>query len=328
VTEKSVLQKLVPDPVLSAFELPLRARFYPFGFPLELHTNSAHVIQAAQEGWGEFTRQFDAPSVRIHLGVAAGSNTQIPPESVFRSREHLMFFAADSENFMVCDFKQNFAFGWINELVAADHGVVRYRFLTAAGLTLIEQQSCASLHCGLVVRNGSGVALMGDSFAGKSTLSYACTRAGWTYVSDDGVLLVRDRSDRYSVGDPYAIRLREDTGRLFPELQDRIPCKRPNGKIGIEIFTRELPIQTTPGCSIDHIVFLNRNESGQARIRRYPKDEALTWCERYVTFGARETREAQIRCYERLMTAGVWEMRYSNLDDAISRLEQLVDSGG
>jgi hypothetical protein len=28
------------------------------------------------------------------------------------------------------------------------------------------------------------------------------------------------------------------------------------------------------------------------------------------------------------MTAGIWEMRYSDLDDAISRLEQLVDSGG
>jgi hypothetical protein len=328
MTEKSVLQTVLPDPVLSAFDLPLRARFYPFGFPLDLATNSAHVIQAAEEGWGQFTQQFDATPVRMHLGVAASSNAQMPTDSVFRSREHLMFFAADSENFMVCDFKQNFAFGWINELVAADHGVVRYRFLTAAGLTLIEQQSGASLHCGLVVRNGSGVALMGDSFAGKSTLSYACARAGWTFVSDDGVQLVRDRSDRYSVGDPYAIRLREDAGRLFPELQDRMPVKRPNGKIGIEIFTSELPIQSAPGCSIDHIVFLNRNEPGPARIRRYPKDEALSWCERYVTFGARETREAQIRCYERLMTAGIWEMRYSDLDDAISRLEQLVDSGG
>ena len=319
---------VLPDPVLSAFELPFRATYYPFGFPLALATNSRHVIEAAAEGWGQFTRQFDAAPVRIHLGVAPSQNTQLPPQSNFRSREHLMFFVADAENFMVCDFKQNFGFGWTTEAVAADHALVRYRFLTAAGLTLIEQQSGASLHCGLVVRNGRGVALFGDSFAGKSTLSYACARAGWTYVSDDGTLLVRNRSDRYAVGDPHAIRLREEARPLFPELQGRMPITRPNGKIGIEIFTRELPIQTAPGCSIDHIVFLNRNEPGPARIRRYSKDDALRWCERYVTFGVREVREAQYRCYERLMSAGIWEMHYSDLEDAVVRLERLVDSGG
>jgi hypothetical protein len=327
MAEKSVLEMVLPDPVLSSFDLPLRSRFYPFGFPLDLATNSDHVMEAATEGWGHFAPRFDAAAVRLHLAVAPGSDAPLPPQSMVRSREHLMFYVANSENFMVCDFKQNFGFGWTTESIAADHAVIRYRFLTAAGLTLIEQQSGASLHCGLVVRNGRGVGLMGDTFAGKSTLSYACARAGWTYVSDDGVLLVRDRSDRYAMGDPYAIRLREDATRFFPELEDRVPITRGNGKVGLEIFTSELPIRRTPGCSIDHIVFLNRNEPGQARIRRYPKDEALEWCGRYVTFGARETRESQLRCYQRLLSAGIWEMRYSDLDDAVARLEQLVDSG-
>jgi len=328
MSEKSILEMVLHDPVLSAFELPLCERFYPFGFPLDLETNSAHVMEAAHEGWGEFIQQFDAPPVRLQLAVAPSSNTALPQQPVVRSREHLMFFVADHENFMVCDFQKHFGFGGATELAAADHGLIRYRFLTAGGLTLIEQQSAASLHCGLVIRNGSGVALLGDSFAGKSTLSYACARAGWTFVSDDGVLLVRDRSDRYAAGDPYAFRLREDASRLLPELRDRMPIARPNGKLGIEIFTRDLAIQTAPGCSIDHLVFLNRNEPGPARLRHYPKDEAFGWCERYVTFGMKEDREAQIRCYERLMTAGVWELRYTDLDDAVARLEQLVDSGG
>jgi hypothetical protein len=327
MAEKSILEMVLPDPVLSALDLPLRARFYPFGFPLDLATNSDHVMQAAVEGWGQFTAQFDATPARLDLAVAAGSRAPLPPQSIVRSREHLMFYIANSENFMVCDFKQNFGFGWTTEAIAADHGVIRYRFLTAGGLTLIEQQSGASLHCGLVVRNGRGVALMGDTCAGKSTLSYACARAGWTFVSDDGALLVRDRADRYAAGDPFAIRLREDARRFFPELEDRAPVTRGNGKTGIEIFTSELPIQRMPGCSVDHIVFLNRNEPGPARIRRYPKDDALDWCGRYVTFGTRETRESQLRCYQRLLNAGIWEMRYNDLDDAVARLEQLVDSG-
>jgi hypothetical protein len=242
MSEKSILEIALPDPVLSAFELPLCQRFYPFGFPLDLATNSAHVMEAASEGWGDFIQQFDTPPVRLQLAVARSGNTGLPQQPVVRSREHLMFFVADAENFMVCDFEKHFGFGWTTEFAATDHGLIRYRFLTAGGLTLIEQQSGASLHCGLVVRNGRGIALMGDSFAGKSTLSYACARAGWTFVSDDGVLLVRDRSDRYAVGDPYAFRLREDASRLFPELRDRMPAVRPNGKLGIEIFTRDLAI--------------------------------------------------------------------------------------
>lgn len=327
MAEKSILEMVLPDPVLSSFDLPLRARFYPFGFPLDLATNSDHVMAAAVEGWGRFAPQFDAAPARLHLAVAPGTGATLAPQSMVRSREHLMFYLANSENFMVCDFKQNFGFGWATESIAADHAVIRYRFLTAGGLTLIEQQSGASLHCGLVVRNGSGVALMGDTCAGKSTLSYACARAGWSFVSDDGALVVRDRSDRYAMGDPYALRLRKDAGRFFPELRDRVPVTRGNGKMGIEIFTSELPIQCTPGCSIDHVVFLHRNEPGPARIRRYPKDEALDWCGRYVTFGTPEVRESQLRCYQRLLSAGIWEMYYSDLDDAVARLEQLVDAG-
>src|ERR1700688_3463259 len=99
MSEKSILEMVLPDPVLWAFELPLRARFYPFGFPLDLATNSTHVIEAAAEGWGKFVQQFDAPPVRVQLAVAAGTNTQLPPQAVVRSREHLMFFVADPENF-------------------------------------------------------------------------------------------------------------------------------------------------------------------------------------------------------------------------------------
>jgi len=325
--EKNIFEIALPDPVLSSFELPLHSTFFPFGFPLELATNSHHVMEAAREGWGCFDQQFDTDPVRLHIGVAAGGDAAIPPQSTFRSREHLMFFVADSENFAVCDFRQNFAFAWINEGVAMDHALVRYRFLVSAGLTLIEQNSCASLHCGLVESNGCGVALLGDSFAGKSTLSYACARGGWRFVSDDGVMLVRDHPCRYAVGDPFALRLREDARNLFPELSDRMSITRPNGKQAIEIFTRDLPIETARGCSIEHLVFLNRQDSGGARLRRYPRDEAMEWCRRYSTFGTSETRAAQERCYERLLTADIWEMTYSDLDGAIECLDRLVDDG-
>src|SRR5258708_1996728 len=325
--EKSVAEQVLHDPVLSAHPLPLRTRFYPLGFPLDLETNSADVMQAASEGWGLFQQVFDETPMRLSLGVLESESREIPPPSKFFSREHLLSITADTENVVVMDFNEGYALGWVTPAVAANHPVLRYRFLSGAMHPMVVHRALAALHCSFVARNGRGVALFGDSFAGKSTLAYACARVGWTFLSDDSTHLVRKSSDRYAIGDPYFMRFREDAKFLFPELADRLLVARPNGKIGIEVPTRELPIQTAPGCSIEHMVFLNRNEAGATQLQRYSKADAMAWCEQYVLFGTEEVRSAQLRCYQRLLGAGIWELHYSDFDGAIARLEQLVDSG-
>lgn len=325
--ECSHLERVKVDPTLCQFDLPLHRRYFPFGFPLDLETNSAEVILAAQEGWGHFSRAFDEPPVRLVVGVTDSDSVPSEPCSTFRSRDHLMFVVADPENFLTFDFSSGFAFGWITRAVAADHPFLRYRFLNAA-VMLIEQSALAALHGALLMRNDCGVMLCGDSFAGKSTLAYACARTGWTYISDDGTFLVRNRADRYAVGDPHTIRFREDAINLFPELADQMPVVRPNGKIAIEMFTHALPIDTAPGCSIGHVVFLNRQQHGYAHLRHYPKDQASEDWEKYASFGTDQVRAAQRRCHQRLLQAGIWELTYSHFDDAVARLEQLVDSGG
>jgi hypothetical protein len=315
------------DPTLCEFDLPLRRRFFPLGFPLDLETNSPDVIQAAQGGWGHFSKAFDEAPVRLALGVTDSDSMPLE-RSTFRSREHLMFVVADSENFFTCDFNASFAFGWITRAVAADQPLLRYRVLSAAAHMLVEQSALAPLHGALLMRNGCGVMLCGDSFAGKSTLAYACARAGWTYVSDDGIFLVRNRADRYAIGDPHTIRFREDARHLFPELADQLPVVRPNGRSAIEMFTHELPIKIAPGCSVEHVVFLNRQQHVDARLRHYPRDQAWEEWGAYASFGTDQVRAAQRRSHERLLQAGIWEMAYSHFDDAVARLEQLVDSGG
>ena len=245
------------------------------------------------------------------------------PKSVFASREHLMSMYGDAENFMVFDFQRGFAFGCVTRGTAADHPLLRYRFLAPAQM-LMEQRSLAPLHGALIVKNGRGVMLCGDTLAGKSTLAYAACRADWAYITDDGVSLVRARSDRFAVGDHTSIRLREDARRFFPELAGHLSTVRPNGKVSIEILTRALPIDTLPGHSVDHVVFLARQDSGPASIRRYSREKALAQWEQYRSFGESAVRGAQQRCHQRLVEAGMWEMRYSRLEDAIECLNQLV----
>jgi len=319
--------QVTTDPVLSAFELPLCRTFYPLGYPLVLETNSHDVIQAAEEGWGAFERMFNQDTVRVCLGVAESDSDSPLPAPVIRAREHLMSIVVDPENFMLCDFAQGFAFGWVTRSTAADHPFLRYQFLTGGGATLTQQRAFAPLHGALVVRNETGVMLCGDSFAGKSTLAYACARAGWTYVCDDGAFLVRDRDDRYLIGDPHSIRFRTDAPELFPELAEYCPTVRPNGKIAIEVLTRELRISTAPGGSVDHVVFLDRGHSGPPSVRTFAADHVRENWLQYTVLGTADVRAAQQRCHERLLRAGLWRMQYSDLDLAVARLERLVDQG-
>src|SRR5258708_26623948 len=126
--EKSVAEQVLYDPVLSARPLPLRARFYPLGFPLDLETNSADVMQAASEGWGLFQQAFDETPMRISLGVLESESQEIPPPSKFFSREHLLSITADTENVVVMDFNQGYALGWVTPAVAPHHPVFPFPF--------------------------------------------------------------------------------------------------------------------------------------------------------------------------------------------------------
>jgi len=328
VTPRQLLtENIHSSALLASLELGLRQTVYPLGFPMELETNSDEVIAAAREGWGDFAPAFDEPPIRLCLGVTDSDASLLTIKSVFAAREHVASLYADADNFVLCDFRQGFAFGRVTRGVSVDHPLLRYRFLMPAAHMLAEQKALAPLHGALVVKNDVGVMLCGESMAGKSTLAYACARAGWSYVSDDGTFLVRSRSDRYAVGDFSNIRLRQDAIQLFPELSDRLAVVRPNGKIALEIRTRELPISVLPGHSIDHVVFLDRGDSLSPSIRPYPGERALEEWKQYAAFGTQEVREEQLHSQRRLLNAGMWMMHYSRLDDAIATLDRLVQAG-
>lgn len=311
------------DPVLFRTQMPLRRTFFPLGYPLVLETNSRDVMLAAEEGWGASERMFHQDPVRICLGVS-GNDGEPPAAPHIRAREHLMSIIADADNSMLCDFDRGFGFGWVTPGTAADRAWLRYQFLTPAGIALAQQRAFAPLHGALVTRQGTGVMLCGESCAGKTTLAYACARAGWTYVSDDGTFLVRGRGDRYAIGDSHRIRFRADARELFSELANHVPSVRPNGKLGIEVPTRDLGISTAPGWVVDHVVFLNREHRGQASVEPYPKDLALEYWARYAVLGPARIQAEQRCSHELLLGAHLWKMQYSQLAGAVSRLERLV----
>jgi len=313
------------DPLLSNFELPLGETFYPFGFAVEFATNSSEILLAARESLAMFRPRFPEPAARFQLAVCETGSAQCPPEPIFRGREHLAVFIADPENFVMCDFKQGLAFGWLSPGCVMDRDYLRYHFLEGTALSLVESLYLTPLHAACVVGGEHGVLLCGDSGAGKSSLAFACARAGWTFVSDDASELIRNRAERVVVGNPSQMRFRASAPRLFPELSHLPSHPRLNGKMAIEVKTATLPwIKTADHASIEHVVFLDRRDTGPASVSPYSREEALRWMEQYVCWGDKQTRDAQRAALLRLLTANLVRLRYSDLAGAVKTLGALT----
>jgi hypothetical protein len=315
------------DPLLASRDFFHSVTVFPLGFPLTVESNSEDILRAASTSWSYYPQAFNGEPALLSLGVSESRSDSLPPVPSFRSRGYLLSIISDPENFIVCDFSSGFQFGWVTEAVAHNPSFLRYFFLEVAVLTTLQQKYLAPIHGACVSRNGRGIVFCGPSTAGKTTLAYACSRAGWTYVSDDATFLVRSASPRYAIGNCHTIRFRENAKRFFPELFHFGSSRRANGSQRIEAFTRDLPIQTTADCCLEHVVFLNRNHVGQARLQPSDKDSARDWFTSFTSYGEEKVRRAQLECFEALLDVPVWELSYTDLDDAVSLLESLSQSG-
>ena len=187
-----------------------------------------------------------------------------------------MIVAADARNFAVCDHTRNAAFCWLNAVAARDRQFIGYYFLEAIANYTLTQLYLTPVHGACVAWRGRGVLLCGDSGAGKSSISFACARRGWTFLSDDATCLLRGRKGRVVIGNPEHMHFRESAVELFPELQ-HIPLRpRINGDISIELATSTfIEIQTAHEAEIDFVLFLDRQSAGLPSVTPFPADSAL-----------------------------------------------------
>jgi hypothetical protein len=330
------------DPLHYFDEFPLRANHFANGVPLEISTNSQAVIDAARKSWGPFPKLLDANPIHVRIGVSDSDRTDLPSNPSILGQRGLISIIGDAENFGICDVASGFSFGWVTPATVADQSFFRYHFMDLMAGLLYTPPNFGVVHSACVSLNGRGVLLCGHSRAGKSTLSFACAQRGWTFTTDDAVYTIRKSPGRRVIGNPLLVRLRPDAPKLFPRLGDRAVIRRQNGEFGFEISTAELPEVTTAfTCEVDHVVFLNRDPGGTAKISPFPKDYARKWMndvlditytcsanragnQTEMFLGDPKAREEQRASIESLLSGGIHELSYYDLDPAIDCLESIV----
>jgi hypothetical protein len=318
------VQSVEEDVALRNVEMPLKGLFYPLGFAVQVTTNSVEVLAAARESWGQWEPTQFRPTLQLRIAVTQSDTDGCPPRPVICAQQHLMSIVADAQNHAVCDLRQGFAFARVSEAAVQHRSYLRYHFIEAAAMTLISSLYATPVHAACVSLAGQGFLLCGDSGAGKSSLSYACARAGWTYTTDDASYLVVNADGPRIVGNSHQVRFRPSAAKLFPELRGRDLTPRAEGKPSMEVPTAELPgIITAAEAAIHHVVFLNRRPAALAELTPYSSEAALHWFQQSL-FPVPEVRELQAQALQRLLDTTMYELSYCDLDRAVHCLELLA----
>ncbi|HEX4227634.1 MAG TPA: hypothetical protein VHZ07_03115 [Bryobacteraceae bacterium] len=323
------LDPVVNDPLLTRTPLECDATFFPYGFPVRIRSNSWTTIEATGRSWGTYRKHYDHQELDIRLLLSESSSPSCTAEPTFRSQGHLLTIVVDGENFACLDLEAGFAFGWATEATARNQEYFRQCLLDVMIYPLLEIRHLITLHAACVQYRGKGILLAGTSGAGKSSLSYACARSGWTFVSDDASAFLRDAPRPMIIGHPQKFRFREPVGSLFPEFLGLKSTLRAYGKPTIEVRTDSLDnIQRADESAIDAIVFLNRagfDGKKPALIPVSPEDawQRLSYSVWAVQLPAFDQRLAAL---ERLLDIPIYELHYANFDPAIELLRKFVDN--
>ena len=315
------------SPVYGDITFPLVETFYPLGFPVEISTNSAAILEMAAESWGSFHQDFSNKPIRVQVGVVYGKGIGCPPAPTCRVQNHLFSFIADQENFGIIDLNDSFASVWLTNEVTQYRKYIRYHFLDCAAICQIATRYATGVHAGCVARNGVGVLLCGDSGAGKSTLSYACAKAGWTYVTDDSSFLAHDQEGLVVTGNCHQVRFRPATVSFYPEIAGREVVQRTEiGKPSIELIPATQGVRCSQTTPVKYLVFLNRREGINSSMRPFSKEVARAFL-RQGRFSPPHILSAQYNIIDRLLEREVFELRYTDLEWALEELATLTDLG-
>lgn len=313
------------DPLHACTPLPFHCVLFPYGFPVQVKSNHRAVIHAAVNCWGAYNRRFHESPLELRILVSDSQPQRKPPPPVFRAQANLLSIVAGAHNFACCDLAAGFGFACLTSAAVNRRDYLRFHFLESMVYSLLDTRHLVAVHAACIGRRGHGVLLAGESGAGKSSLAYACTRRGWTYVSDDASSLVLRREGRIVAGNPRAFRFRPTAASLFPELKGRIKSR--NGKPTLEIETQRLPhVKVAYEYTVDHIVFLRRSadDSESARLTPVSSPDSLKRLFQNPWPAELAINEARAAAIERLVDAPAYELSYKQFDPAIDLLDGLV----
>jgi hypothetical protein len=162
------------------------------------------------------------------------------------------------------------------ELVALDNGSDisdskrLATFAVAVNASALDRAPDFAVHCAVVACGQTAVAMPATSGVGKSTLTAACLRVGFSYVSDEALCL--RQPDGRVVPYPRPIA-------LSPWSAHAVEAPTPGVEAGEELLFTAVDLGSRVAADklrVRHIVLLDRHPAGPPAIREAARPAAIT----------------------------------------------------
>lgn len=246
------------------------------GLPLAVESNDPAALEAAEESFGSWRRlpaELVAPAPRLNVSVVVSPGAGAAGERFNWRHNNGWFIASAGPHVLSARVDLGEAVAFVTRQLVAERANLRYQVLECLGLLLASFHDRTPIQAAAVVRGERAIVLAGPSGTGKSSLCYACVRAGFQLLAED-VVYVSSTDGLGLWGCPWHMHLLPDTVRFFPELADRPVELQANGKEKLEVVTTHLHPEAAQPHATRAVVCLVERVPG-VRSTLEPIDPAL-----------------------------------------------------
>lgn len=192
---KATIPEILADPFLEHATPLERGPLYLLGGRFDFQSNSEALLRTVDAAYaGLPAHRLSAPLPRMRVGLHLTSReprgrSEPAPLQMLASGGFLGGATASS-NFVAINARDGSALVNVSARMLRFPYHVRYELLEFAVFTLATRvQTLVPLHAACVGKRGRAVVLMGDSGAGKSTVSLQCLLHGLDFVSEDSTFV-------------------------------------------------------------------------------------------------------------------------------------------
>jgi len=324
------MQVLDPAHRVTSFandKLPLRARFFVAGSIWDLKSNSEEILQAMQETFETFDPAGAEQKADLHLRFQVDLAVHDAPcwsTPHFRALDHLYYATYGPCDSMLVDQMSRRVIGSFSPAVTHDLRYWKQTVLPVLLGIVSASIGVTPVHCGCVVKGGSGLLLGGESGAGKSTMALSLSRNGFSYLSDDCTYLSRNGTGVRAWGLPTPVKLLPDAASHFPELVSLDPVLSLNGEWALNVDPTEISnVERCLSCTPRWLVFLERKVDSPPVIKPLSSREAASRLVADLEMMPPlifDQYEFQLETINRLVDRECWVVRHDLRPEPLARL--------
>jgi hypothetical protein len=252
-------------------------------FEIELYTsgrgekNSSRARRTPRGTFeeGESGARF-APTGALGGITSTGTVDDIAPTGIF---EDVEFYAGDKQtallfggkSLVVVCLEKGKARGFVAGEHLASPWILSHRIFYVPVLEILRGRGAFYIHAGCVCKGKKCILLCGGSGHGKSTLTYALARAGFSYMSDDAVFIQNNHSGVEIFAFPEKIKLDQKSRSYFPEF-DRF--EQSPGKMEIAAARtriKDFSVEGQPHA----LIFTQIGCGGKSELTKLGRSDAL-----------------------------------------------------